>query len=155
MMTKKEIEELENEKRNHRIKNKQVNNKYKPKYNEFYYYVNSALNVLGYKNDEFETDRKVIKYNKVFETKEEAQEYADYLKARFEYSCEFSIKELKNYRLKKYTLYYDSYKKIINIDYHTSCININTIFFKTEEIAQEFIDKYNKQILKFEFGIEE
>lgn len=32
---------------------------------------------------------------------------------------------------------------------------MNTIYFKTREQAREFINKYKKQILKFEFDIEE
>lgn len=104
-------------------------------------------------NEEF--DKKVIKYNKIFKTYEEAQEYADYLKARKEYSYEFSKEEWVDLDIYKYHIYCDFEIKALYIGSVNYFGVMGTIYFKTEEKAKEFLDRYEKQILKFEFGIEE
>ena len=135
---------------------KEKSSKWIPKENEVYYYVNmSYLNVdgNGWYNDR--KDNTIIKYNKIFKTKEDAQEYAAYLKARKEYSYEFSREEWESDGIDKYSIYYDYDYNNVMIGLCNTFRNLNQIYFKTEEKAQEFIDKYKKQILKFEFGIEE
>ena len=129
--------------------------KWIPKEGERYYFIDEELNVdwNWFGNDD--TDEAIFKYNKVFKTEEEAQEYADYLKARKEYSYEFSKEEWEETEIKKYFIYYNYESKRIGVDYYNSFFEMNTIHFKTEEEVQAFIDKYRKQILKFEFGIEE
>ena len=108
--------------------------------------------VYSYHNDF--ADKTIIKYNKIFKTGEEAKEYADYLKAKKEYSYEFSKEEWENTNICKYYIYYDFDDKAFYIGSAKYCGRIGT-YFKTAEKAQEFIDKYKRQILKFEFGIEE
>ena len=100
-------------------------------------------------------DNSIIKYNRIFKTKEEAQEYADYLKARKEYSYEFSKEEWKSEEIEKYIIYYSYLSKEICITSYIHSQDMNSICFKTEEKAKEFVENYKKQILKFEFDIEE
>ena len=133
---------------------KEKNEKWVPEEGEEYYFVDEELNI-GW-NWFGVTDEAILKYNKVFKTEEEAQEYADYLKARKEYSYEFSEEEWKNTNIiYKYYIYYDFNDKAFYIGSAECCGRIGTTYFKTYEKAQEFIDRYEKQILKFEFGIEE
>ena len=134
---------------------KEKNEKWVPKENQFYFYVTSsmAIDYYNYRNDEI--DESILKYNKIFKTKEEAQEYATYLKARKEYSYEFSREEWESDGIDKYSIYRDYDYNNVMIGLCNTFRNLNQIYFKTEEKAQEFIDKYKKQILKFEFGIEE
>lgn len=134
---------------------KEKNEKWIPEEGEEYYFIDEELNVGWNWFDNDDTDEVIFKYNKVFKTEEEAQEYADYLKARKEYSYEFSKEEWEETEIKKYFIYYNYESKRIGVDYYNSFFEMNTIHFKTEEEVQAFIDKYRKQILKFEFGIEE
>lgn len=129
--------------------------KFIPKERETYYYINQMFKVCFTRNEMTVTDIEFLKYNKVFKTKEQAQEYADYLKARKEYSYEFSKEEWENENMSKYGIYYDYDVEDIDVEIWGTCRNIGQIFFKTEAQAQAFIDKYKKQILKFEFDIEE
>lgn len=119
-----------------------------------YYFVtiDKEVDYYDYRNDI--VDEKILKYNKIFKTKEEAQEYADYLKARYEYSYEFSKEELKDIEKEKYYIYYDYSEEKLEVFHCYYYGRLNQIYFKTEAQAQAFIDKYKKQILKFEFGIE-
>lgn len=129
--------------------------KWIPKEGEIYYFVDIVLNVdWNYFNND-DTDKTVFKHNKIFKTEEEAQEYADYLEARKEYSYEFSREEWESDGIDKYSIYYDYDYNNVMIGLCNTFRNLNQIYFKTEEKAQEFIDKYKKQILKFEFDIEE
>lgn len=134
---------------------KEKNEKWIPKENQFYFYVTSSMEIddYNYRNDKI--DESILKYNKIFKTEEEAQEYADYLKARKEYSYEFSKEEWEKTEIKKYFIYYNYEYKRIGVDYYNSFFEMNCIHFKTYEKAREFLDRYEKQILKFEFGIEE
>ena len=135
---------------------KEKNEKWIPEEGEEYYFIDEELNVGWNWFDNDDTDEVIFKYNKVFKTEEEAEEYADYLKAKKEYSYEFSEEEWKNTNIiYKHYIYYDFNDKAFYIGSAEYCGRIGTIYFKTYEKAQAFIDKYKKQILKFEFGIEE
>lgn len=135
---------------------REKSNKWIPKEDEMYYYVSmDYLNVDSNKWDNDRIDNTIIKYNKIFKTEEEAKEYADYLKAKKDYSYEFTKEEWEDKEIDKYCIYYDFNSKIFYVDYIKYCGRIGTIYFKTYEKAQEFLDRYKKQILKFEFGIEE
>ena len=129
--------------------------KWVPKENQFYFYVTSSMAIddYNYRNDKI--DESILKYNKIFKTEEEAQEYADYLKARKEYSYEFSKEEWEDEGIDKHSIDYSYEENDIEIETWTTYRNLNQIYFKTEAQAQAFIDKYKKQILKFEFEIEE
>ena len=133
---------------------REKNGKWIPNYGEEYFFLNARLQIYNDNNYEYEEDKNAIKYNKVFKTYKEAQEYADYLKAKKEYSYEFSKEEWENTNIYKYYIYYDFDDKAFYIGSAEYCGRIGT-YFKTAEKAQEFIDKYKRQILKFEFGIEE
>ena len=146
------IEELKREYK------KEKNGKWIPQLGEDFYYLSSGLYVLCTSFQNIEADRKILKYSKIFKTKEDAQEYADYLKARKEYSYEFSKEEWENTNtnaIYKHYIFYDFNDKAFYIGSAEYCGRIGTTYFKTGEKAQAFIDKYKKQILKFEFGIEE
>ena len=134
---------------------KEKNGKWIPQLREDFYYLNSGLYVLCTSFQNIEADRKILKYSKIFKTEEEAQEYANYLIARKEYSYEFSKEEWEDDGIDKYSIYYDYDYNNVMIGLCNTFRNLNQIYFKTEEKAQEFIDKYKKQILKFEFDIEE
>ena len=129
--------------------------KWIPKENQFYFYVTSSMAIdnYNYKNDKI--DVSILKYNKIFKTEEEAQEYADYLKARKEYSYEFSKEEWEDSGIQKYFIYYNHTCNVLGITANNIWFPMNGIHFKSRGKAEEFLDKYKKQILKFEFEIEE
>ncbi len=149
--TKAEMGKLEEE-----IKKLEENKgKWKPNKGETYYYVDINFNVARNTNFFVEFDREIVKYNKVFRTEKKAQDYADYLKALKEASYEFTAEEFENIHIRKHYIYFDSNRKTLDVFYDLTSRKLNTIYFKTEEEAQEFIDAHKKQILKYEFGIEE
>ena len=134
---------------------KEKSSKWIPGKEKLYYYVMERLDIDSYIYHGSRKDKNIIKYSRIFETYDEAQEYADYLKARKEYSYEFSKEEWENDGIDKYSIYYDYDYNNVMIGLCNTFRNLNQIYFKTEEKAQAFIDKYKKQILKFEFGIKE
>ena len=134
---------------------KEKNEKWIPEVGDRYYFIDEELNVDWQWFDNDDTDEAIFKNNKIFKTEEEAQEYADYLKARKEYSYEFSKEEWENDRIDKYFIYYNHTCNVLGITANNICFPMNGIHFKSRGKAQEFIDKYKKQILKFEFGIGE
>lgn len=134
---------------------KEKNGKWIPRLGEDFYYLDSELNTFCTFFEDTDGDRKLLKYSKIFKTQKEAQEYADYLKARCEYSYEFSKEEWKDIEKDKCSIYYDYSEEKLKVFHCNYCGRLNQIYFKTKEKAQEFIDKYKKQMLKFEFGIEE
>ena len=161
MNIKEKIEELREEFEN-KIKELkeeyelEKNGKWIPQYREKYYYLSSCLEIFSDINFENTlTLKERMKHSKVFKTKEEAQEYADYLKARKEYSYEFGKEKWKDKKIAKYYIIYDYESEKLKIHSNFYIKVMNKICFKTAEKAQEFIDKYKKQILKFEFDIEE
>ena len=155
-MNKEEIElikkELEvwHEKLDKIIKEYEVESKeWKPKHDEKYWFADNDLNAdYFYYTDE--RDEEFFKYNKIFKTEEEAQEYADYLKAIANRTYKFSKEEWENDTLLKWNIKYGNEDKCFEIEnsYITNCFNKFT--FKTKEEARAFIDEYGSMILKYE-----
>lgn len=127
--------------------------KWIPKDDEEFYYLNTCLKACVC----FDTRNiaEFLKYNKIFKTREEALRYSDYLKARHEYSYEFSREEWEDSYIEKCYLEYSFAENDIIIYADRLDKKMNGIYFKNEVEAQEFIDKYKKEILEFEFGIVE
>lgn len=144
-------EKIEELKREYKGKNE----KWIPKEGEIYYYLAMDFSVSSCVNLLDSIDRTRFKFSKIFKTEEEAQEYADYLKARKEYSYEFSKEEWEDSGIQKYFIYYNHTCNVLGITANNIWFPMNGIHFKSRGKAEEFIDKYKKQILKFEFDIEE
>ena len=145
---KDEIKELE--KRVEKLENSKE--KWIPNKGEKYYYLGCDRNFGTHRNDS-DIDKKIFKYNKVFKTQEEVEHYRDYLNARDEASYNFSEEEWKNYDIKKYCINYNYADKTIGMGYYNYYSNLGTIYFKTKEDIQNFIDKWSKEIKEYEFGI--
>lgn len=155
MSNQKQIEVIENkikelQKEVEKLKAKE----WIPTEGENYFAIGPTLSPLIYaRNSTF--DEEIIRYNKVFKTHEEAQDYANYLKAKKEYSYEFSKEEWNDDSISKYYIRYSYTNENMQIDYNFGARDINKIYFKSKEKAEEFIKKYCKQILKYEFGVDE
>lgn len=134
---------------------KEKDGKWIPEEGEEYYYLSTDFSVSSCVNLLDSIDRTRFKFSKVFKTEEEAQEYADYLEARKEYSYEFSKEEWEDSGIQKYFIYYNHTCNVLGITANNIWFPMNGIHFKSRGKAEEFIDKYKKQILKFEFDIEE
>lgn len=120
-----------------------------------YYYLSESLVVMYDTFSDEPYQNELIKYNRIFKTAEQAHDYADYLKVRKEYSYEFSKEEWEDSGIQKYFIYYNHTCNVLGITANNIWFPMNGIHFKSRGKAEEFIDKYKKQILKFEFGIEE
>ena len=134
---------------------REKNGKWIPNYGEDYYFLDAQLFVNKYCRKRNVYNAIILKYSKVFKTAREAAEYSEYLKARKKYSYEFSKEEWADTHISKYYIYYDYCGNFLSYDLAKSFRYINQVYFKSIEDAKEFIDKYKKQILKFEFDIEE
>ena len=144
----KEIEKME----------KGSTGRWKPEEAKGYWFLDSFGGAIGTNwINNFRAYRDNWRYinNNVFKTKEEAQKYRNYILARAEHIYEFANEEWENEGIKKYCIYYDYEDKELIIENVYFTKKIGQLDFKTEEQAQEFINKYEKQILKYEFNIEE
>ena len=126
---------------------------WKPKKGEKFYFINNygdtdSITCYG---DILLKD--MINNNKLFKTREEAEEYRKYITAKKEYSTEFTTKEWENEDIEKHYIYFNYTRKLCT-SYNNLNKYMNTTYF-TEENAKEFMEIYEKQILKYEFGIEE
>lgn len=146
-----EIKKLELELQEAKEYNKE---NWKPKKGEKFYFINSNGFVDWHEYEDIELFNFLINNTKTFKTSEEANDYLEYITAKKEYSTEFTTEDWENDGIVKYYILLDyNYKKI----YQSRSLftnYMNTTYF-TEEKVQEFMKKYEKQILKFEFGIEE
>lgn len=136
-----------------RLKKEQSVGKWIPEHGESYYFIDIDLRVnCNWFDSHEESDKDIIKYTKIFKEKEEAQEYADYLRAKHDYAHESTKENWEDYST-KFSIYLDYSLREFNIAKYMTYKHMGDIYFDSEEKAQEFIDKYKKQILKFEFGI--
>lgn len=122
--------------------------RWKPKEGEYYWYVDTYKETHKgvWLNDNSDNWRYTTK--NVFKTEEEAEEYFEYKTALLKAEKPF-VEEKENYFIKLEEgnievgfTWASRYAEVI-------CLG------QDEEVAQAFVDKWYKQILKYEFGIEE
>jgi len=129
---------------------------WKPQQGEQYWYYNKDTENIGAERwFDWIIDNTHLKNGVVFKTEQEAQRYADYQKAKREYSYGFSRDEWEDDNVKKWNIFYGYRDKTLQTSYNCECRDMSKTHFKTEEQAQEFIDKYKAEILEFEFSIKE
>lgn len=132
---------------------KKSKEKWIPEKGEKYYivYLDGTVTFFYFRNDD--VDKAIIKHNKIFQTREECEEYKRFLSELNNYSTEFTDEEWKNNELLKYYISFSYYEKKVLVS-STCCIRYDVPVF-TEKNIYEFIDKYKKQIKKFMFDEEE
>ena len=129
------------------------NQEWVPSFGETYFYIDLDAMItqtstwLAATNDTIRLEHKVI-----FKTEAEAEEYLEYLKAKEKAMNEFSKEEWENKKIHKYYINYDCKLKKFYTSYEWDIRRINSIFFRTKELAQDFINKYEK-FLRRELGV--
>lgn len=137
-----ELEELEQEEQ-----------EWKPQKDEKYWLIDldyMTIKNVCWSNDNL--DNICLQHKVIFKTEAEAEEYLEYLKAKEKAMNEFSKEEWENDNIEKYCIRYIYLREKFEKTYYTSIRGINTMYFRTRELAQEFIDKYEK-FLKKELGV--
>lgn len=120
---------------------------FKPKKGEEYWYTEDGY-VLSYRWHEECEDLYRYKHHNVFRNPKEAQEYLDYKNALKEAEKPFVIGE------KNWAIYYSHDDKEVEICWTNGAKHQGTTYLGQDKaVAQVFIDKWKKQILKYEFGI--
>lgn len=145
--TKKHLVNLEEH-----VKSIDENKKWKPKYDEEYYHIDSPGVVFRDMNKEWDLDYSRFSIGNYFKTKEGAEfekERLKVLEELKEFSHEFSDEEWNDPSIEKYYIFYYEVNKSIDIDYMTLG-KADLIYFKSEEdcykateiIGEERLKKY-------------
>ena len=114
---------------------------WKPKRGEKYWTAYYNLNPTFFICDEREISKNIIKYNRIFKTKEECQLYCDIQRAFRDASREFK------YNSNNYYIWYDHVNKKIKHDCLFS-VQHKDIYFDSEEADQNLIDKFGEENIK-------
>lgn len=114
---------------------------WKPKCGEKYWTAYYNLNPTFFICDEREISKNIIKYNRIFKTKEECQLYCDIKRAFRDASREFK------YNSNNYYIWYDHVNKKIKHDCLFS-VQHKDIYFDSREIIQNLIDKFGEENIK-------
>lgn len=125
-----------------------------PKMNEKYSFIDVYGRVMTVKNQDDLMDRWLIKHHPVFKTKEEAENYLNYLDLLFEYNYEFSREEWKDNNIDKWLVKYDfcADRLYVSSEINSKCPDC--IYFKTFEDGKDFIKEAGAEnIKKFMFDI--
>lgn len=123
--------------------------RWKPK-KEKYWYINNCGEVHCNTWVDDDIDNFLYLFKDVFKTKQEAEEYLEYKTALLEAEKPFEYGEYN------YFISVDIERKTLYLDFLSTTMDQGTIYLGTsEDVAQAFVDKWKKQILKYEFGIEE
>lgn len=107
------IEELENrlmelQKEFEEFKKEKENKGWIPEEEYKYYFYDKDTEIINtdeWVNDDIDNTR--LKNKVIFKTLKEVKEYAEYIRAKKEYSYEFSEEEWENNDIKKYTIDYE------------------------------------------------
>lgn len=140
------------------IKNlkKDKKEKWRPFWGEFYFYYSKDMNnVYESRFCNSLEDNQRVENGLIYKTKAEAVRYANYQKVKKEYTYEFSKEEWEDANIAKYTIQVDTKNNELLYERFSFIRKIGCLYFKTAEKVQEFIDKYKKEILEYEFGIVE
>ncbi len=114
---------------------------WKPKRGEKYWTAYYNLNPTFFICDEREISKNIIKYNRIFKTKEECKLYCRIQKAFMDASREFK------YNSNNYYIWYDHVNKKIKHDCLFS-VQHKDIYFDSEEAVQNLIDKFGEENIK-------
>lgn len=114
---------------------------WKPKCGEKYWTAYYNLNPTFFICDEREISKNIIKYNRIFKTKEECKLYCRIQKAFMDVSREFK------YNSNNYYIWYDHVNKKIKHDCLFS-VQHKDIYFDSEEAVQNLIDKFGEENIK-------
>lgn len=114
---------------------------WKPKCGEKYWTAYYNLNPTFFICDEREISKNIIKYNRIFKTKEECKLYCRIQKAFMDVSREFK------YNSNNYYIWYDHVNKKIKHDCLFS-VQHKDIYFDSEEAVQNPIDKFGEENIK-------
>ena len=123
--------------------------RWKPKA-EFYWYINNYGEVHRYTWVDDDADNFLYLFKNVFKTKEEAKEYLKYKIALLKAEKPFVYGEFN------FAIECDASVKKPYLGWNTRIMSQGQIYLgQDKDVAQAFVDKWYKQILKYEFGIEE
>lgn len=131
----------------------QEDQEWKPQDDEEYWYVNLDMMITvqcAWYNREIDNIR--LQHKVIFKTKDEAEEYLEYLQAKEKAMNEFSKEEWEDGNILKYYIYYNYVENRFGSDFVYQWMSINEMYFRTIESAEEFINKYEK-FMKRELGI--
>ena len=125
------------------------NGRWKPKEGEYYWYIDTYS---CFENDEWiddDADNWRYATKNVFKTKQDAEEYFEYKTALSQAEKPF-VEGENNYKIS----FNKSLRKLSVLGNYE--VNQGTTYLgQDRDIAQAFLDKWYKQIMKYEFGIEE
>lgn len=115
---------------------------WKPKLREKYYFTNIGLRVCESTFDNSSIiDEEIIKHNSIFQSEEECQLYCDIQRAFRDASREFE------YEKNNYYLYCGMTEKCLSITFDSYCKR-NNLYFDSEKIIQNLIDKFGEENVK-------
>ena len=126
---------------------------WKPQQGEQYWYYNKDTeNIRAERWFDWTIDNTHLKNGVIFKTEQEAQRYADYQKAKREYSYGFSRDEWEDDNVKKWNIFYDYRDKTLQTSYNCKCRDMSKTHFKTEAQAHEICEKsiYRKKLQQLE-----
>lgn len=134
------------------VRNRVSNKKFMPSTGQ-YYFVSHEGRVYGHDCDNSIYDCILRDRDYVFKTKNDAKEYAKYLKALKKYRYEFTADDFENEDIKKYYLYYNGIDDFIGFDFEFIRVN-NKVLFETKDACKDFIKEVGKENIKrFMFDI--
>lgn len=119
---------------------------FKPKMGKGYFYITSSGIILSKDWNGNEIDNYLYEHHNCFRTKAEAQEYLDYKNALKEAEKPFVYDGFN------YFIYY--YNDDLRISCNETCRTQGITYLgQDKDAVQAFIDKWKKQILKYEFDV--
>lgn len=114
---------------------------WKPKNGENYWVAHYNLSPTVFFNDEIHLSNPIIKYNRIFKTKEECQLYCDVQRAFMDASREYVLNKYN------YVLRYAHEGGEVFITPYTN-VQPTELFFDSEETVQNLIDKFGEENIK-------
>lgn len=141
MKTVKELETMLEELKKNKNSFEPTPKGWKPKNGEKYWVAHYNLSPTVFFNDEIHLSNPIIKYNRIFKTKEECQLYCDVQRAFMDASREFK------YNSNNYYIWYDHVNKKIKHDCLFS-VQHKDIYFDSEKTIENLINKFGEENIK-------
>lgn len=124
-----------------------------PKKNEIYWFIDSNGYVCSHENTKHEIDNYIIEHTLIFRTQDECQDYKWFLEQLYKYKINFSKEEWEDRSIDKYYLYFEHNKNVVKTSYCGSLLQCNYDYF-TEAGIIKFIETVGKErIKKYLFNI--
>ena len=131
------------------LKESKKEGKWKPKYDDIYFYIGDSGIITKRCCSDNQFDEWRYKNTAIFKTEKECERYKYFMDTVKEKSYEFSKEEWEDVNIRKYYIFYSYNNTYFKVHSDLHCKELGKIYFRDEESAQYIIDNFKDELMEY------